>query len=183
MRQIELTQDKYALVDDEDYDFLAGLKWHAVKRGDNYYVQRTIIVKGVTKYIHMHREIMNPPRWMVVDHINGDALDNTRENLRVCTQGQNACNRKSSKNSASKYLGVSWDSEKRRWRAQIRTNSKAKKLGRFKTELEAAIIYNIAARKYHGEFARPNVLFQPKHPYTHSSPIVVADSKNGVIVY
>ena len=120
---------------------------------------------------------------MEVDHKNGDGLNNTRENLRICTREQNARNRRSVSGSTSKYLGVSWCKDKKRWRAQISAYGKCKKLGRFKTELEAAIIYNIAARKYYGRFAKPNVLFQPKHPYTHSSPIVVADSKNGVIVY
>lgn len=71
---------------------------------------------------------------MVIDHINGDGLDNTRENLRICTQGQNNRNRKASKNGTSKYLGVSWDKDKKRWRCQIRTNGKAKKLGRFRTD-------------------------------------------------
>ncbi len=158
MRQIQLTQGKYALVDDEDYEWLSQWKWHADKKGNNYYAKRNFMVEGVRKNTYIHRDIMNPPKYMEIDHKNGDGLDNRRKNLRVCTKSQNAMNRKSQKYSTSIYLGVSWDKEKKRWRAIIKANGKTKKLGRFKTELEAAIIYNIAARKYFGEFARPNIL-------------------------
>lgn len=159
MRQIELTRGKYAQIDNEDYEYLSQFKWYAEKKKcGRYYARRSIITKGVKKGAWMHREIMGPPREMSIDHINGDGLDNRRENLRTCTHQQNMCNRKSRKDSTSKYLGVSWEKSKKRWRAGIAANGKNKKLGRFKTELEAAIIYNIAARKYFGEFARPNVL-------------------------
>jgi len=101
-----------------------------------------------------------------VDHKNRNPLDNRRENLRFCTISQNNSNKQSEKNSTSKYLGVSLACIKRTtsnktyinyyWAASIGVNGVAKQLGKFKTELEAAIIYNIAARKYHREFANPN---------------------------
>ena len=137
-------------MDDEDYDFLAEFKWHAEKKDGSYYAKSS-------EAGSMHRLLPGlKDKRILGDHKDGNTLNNQRENLRACTSRQNNCNRKSSKNSISKYLGVSWDSEKIRWVSHIKVNGKNKKLGRFRTELEAAIIYNIAARKYHGEFANPN---------------------------
>lgn len=169
MKEIKLTKGKVALVDDSDYEWLNKSKWYANEGNSTYYARRYC---GVGTSIKMHQQIMTPPKGMLVDHRDGDGLNNQRSNLRICTISQNNTNRKPSKNGTSKYLGVSRNivnnrgfskanncyvsSEYIYWKAQIIDNKKVKVLGNFKTELEAAIIYNLTARRYHGEYARPN---------------------------
>ena len=160
MKRIPLTQGKFALVDDEDYEYLNQFKWFASKanKREAYYALRNDYTVNPSKQLWMHRIIMKPTGKMIIDHINGDGLDNRRKNLRICTRRQNAFNRGSGKGSASKYLGVSWYTYLKKWRSAIRVNGNSRHLGYFKTELEAAIISNIAMRKHYGEFARPNKL-------------------------
>jgi hypothetical protein len=104
--------------------------------------------------IALHREITSAPAGMVVDHINGDPLDNRRENLRVCEHRQNLWNGKPHRDGSSQYRGVSWSRHRKKWRAQIQ----GKTLGHFDTETEAALAYNAAAADRFGQFARPNMV-------------------------
>jgi len=104
----------------------------------------------------MHRLIMDPPRGYVVDHINGDGLDNRRANLRLATHAQNGRNRRKIKKGISKYKGVSWEESTGKWRALIHVDRKKISLGCYKDEVTAAKVYDKAAKKYHGEFARLN---------------------------
>lgn len=91
-----------------------------------------------------------------VDHINRNTLDNSISNLRASTKNQNGANRKSSKNSSSKFLGVSWSKVNNQWRASICVEGVDKYLGSFTNEVEASEAYNIAALIHHGEFAALN---------------------------
>ena len=93
-----------------------------------------------------------------VDHANHDTLDNSVENLRASTISQNLMNRRSSKGSISKYLGVCWHKMGGKWVAQIKINRKVTHLGLFTSETEAAKAYNTAAAKHHGEFANLNAI-------------------------
>lgn len=162
MKKIPLTQGKFALVNDEDYDYLDQWKWCADKAHSRnvYYARRMAKIEGRFRGLQMHVQIMSPPKGMMVDHRNGDGLDNRRENLRICTHRQNNLNRIAVRGSSSKYLNVRLRSDTNKWEAgvRIRANGKRKNLGSFETELEAGIIANIAMRKYYGEFARPNKL-------------------------
>ena len=158
MKQIKLTQGKVALVDNKDFKFLNQWKWHAIKIDSIYYACRKNSIGESPQRIFMHRVLLKAKADQLIDHKDTDGLNNQKENLRFCTRSENARNRKSMKKSTSKYLGVSWDKEKSRWRGNITKNGKNIKLGTFKIEKEAAVIYNIAARKYYGEFARPNKL-------------------------
>lgn len=106
----------------------------------------------------MHRYIMQPPRGFVVDHINGDKLDNRRENLRVCLQAHNTANQKPQQNRTSEYKGVTRDVSRGLWRAQIKYRGKVKFLGRYSDECDAALAYNRAAALLFGKYARPNEL-------------------------
>ncbi len=169
VKQIQLTQGKFALVDDKDFEMLSQYKWYAHKSGKTYYAERNKD-KGVGK---MHRLIMNCPEGMVVDHIDHNGLNNQKVNLRICSHAENNRNSKSRKNSKSQYLGVSLNIKRRTtpykdgtprdytrhtWIAQIETNGKNYNLGRYKTEEEAALAYNAKAAELFGKFANLNII-------------------------
>lgn len=160
MKEIKLTQGKVALVDDEDHERLSKFKWCAVVSmwGKRWIAGRGgKTINGKRKTIFMHREIMNTPSGLDTDHINHNSLDNRKCNLRICTRSENMCNRKgANRNSASKYLGVWWDENNKKWEAQIKVHYKQKYLGQFKSEKEAAIVRDKAAIELHGAFASLN---------------------------
>lgn len=162
MKTIPLTQGKMVLVDDDDYETLMQFKWVYKKPGHRrtaYAVRGKIVgYEAGKKYttIAMHRVIMRSPIGYEIDHINGNGLDNRKENLRIATRAQNQQNRNILRHNTSGYKGVSKDRET--WRAQIRVNNTIMRLGRFRDKISAAIAYNEAAKKYHGEFARLNPL-------------------------
>lgn len=155
MKKIKLTQGKYTLVDDADFEWLNQWKWHAIKNYNKFYALRT----EKEKNIRMHRFILNPPFKKEIDHINGDGLDNRRENLRICTHSENLKNREKQSNNLSGFKGVCWNKSDKRWVGQIfLKGKKCIYLGFFKTKEEAALAYNQAAKKYFGEFAKLNNL-------------------------
>lgn len=109
------------------------------------------------KTIYMHRELMNPPEGMEVDHINGNGLDNRKANLRVCTKEENQQNSKKRTGKSSSFKGVCWDSSGRKWRARITVDKKHLQIGQFEMELKAAEAYDKEARYYFGAFAKLNL--------------------------
>jgi hypothetical protein len=148
-KQIQLTQGKFALVDDEDYCDLSQYKWSLATCG---YAQR-----GTSPKIYMHRQIMNAPTGMEVDHINGNRADNRKSNLRLCSHQQNLQARPRFKNNSSGFRGVNYEKKGlKHWRARIELNGKKIDLGLYIDPRDAAIAYNNAARIIHGEFARLN---------------------------
>lgn len=156
MKKIPLTQGKFAIVDDADFEWLSQYKWRIQnKRNGNYYARCSMKLSGKWVTQTMHRLIMNAEKGKDVDHINHNGLDNRRQNLRICTRKQNLQNiRKRSK--TSKFKGVSWSQSRHRWCASICVNQKRINLGRYKTEDEAAMAYDKAAKMYFGEFANLN---------------------------
>lgn len=158
---MELNSDKITIFDIDDLYILDSIhRWGASKHGDRYYAHssRTIEKKRITYCLH--RLITTCPEGMYVDHINGDTLDNTKSNLRICTNKENCRNTKLSKNSTSGYKGVSCYKKDRnkKWIAKIMVDYKTINLGYFWTKEEAAYAYNLAAVKYHGDFARLNII-------------------------
>jgi HNH endonuclease len=148
---IPLSQGQSALVDDEDFEWLSKYKW-------GFYGPKNYAQNGARnrkpQTILMHRLILDAPKGLVVDHIDGNGLNNQRSNLRLATRRQNAHNRPKQANNQSGFKGIS--KHHRRWKATIRANGKCIYLGLFKTAELAGAVYDQAALKFHGEFARMN---------------------------
>ena len=165
VKEIKLSRGMVAIVDDDMYDFLNQWKWFA-RTGDEkvFYACRTVYVMPVdgkrkAALWHMHRIVAETPDGMVTDHINGNTLDNRRENLRVCMPNQNVKNmQKSTRPLSSPYKGVSFHKQSGKWQASIKTEYKQKWLGNFENQLDAAKAYNLAAIAQHGEYAKVNEL-------------------------
>jgi hypothetical protein len=150
-KEIQLTKGLVALVDEEDHKMLMGLgvRWCV---NDGYAFN--------AKLGRMHRYLLSAPEGVMVDHRNGNKLDNQRENLRLCSNSQNQANRRVAVGK-SKFKGVVWQKRKSGtgfWKAQITVNKQVIYLGAFPTDLDAAKAYNQAALAHFGEFAHLNDL-------------------------
>ncbi|NQT02028.1 MAG: HNH endonuclease [Planctomycetes bacterium] len=152
VRYIPLTQGKFTIVDADDYEHLNKCKWSCQKIGNTFYAYRNESYKKIA----MHHEIMNAPKGMVVDHIDGNGLNNRKSNLRICTQAQNNQNKRPKRNCSSKYKGVSFHKFSKKWEVQIACNKKREHVGRFDDEIEAALAYDRKAGELFGEFAYLN---------------------------
>jgi hypothetical protein len=156
MKQIPLTQGKFALVDDADYEWL--MQWNYFYC-NGYAARKTSGRFGEPrKLIYMHREVMKAPDGTLVDHRNTErTLDNRRRNLRVCTRSQNGANTKKHANNHSGFKGVSLITDQRKpYRAEIRISGDKIYLGSFDKADEAARAYDAKAKELFGEFARTN---------------------------
>lgn len=144
------------IIDDEDFERVTKYNWFGwtTPRHTSMYVVGWVDHKTV----RLHRFIMGAKIGSIVDHSNGNALDNRKCNLRIATSKQNNQNAKKRRNSkTSKFKGVHYCNVWKIWKAQIQTNKKKLCLGSYNTELEAAKAYDLAALEYFGEFARINI--------------------------
>lgn len=148
MRKILLKDNRFALVDNDDFYRLNYFNWNYFNTG---YTARC--VKG--RPLYMHREVMNCPKGLCVDHINGNRLDNRKANLRICTKAQNQCHSKLSITNKTGFRGVVLH-KSGKWRARISVKNKTKNLGYYQDKINAAKAYNDAAQMYYGEFASLN---------------------------
>lgn len=164
MKTIQLTQGQVALVDDEDFERLNAFKWQAYfdPKAKSFYAVRKSRVDGKRTTVRMHRVIVNAQPGDIVDHINMSTLDNRRENLRICSNAQNCRNVGKAtyvvREQTSGFKGVSWRSDRAKWRVRISVDGNDKTVGHFDDELTAALAYDAAALKLHGEFARTNAM-------------------------
>jgi hypothetical protein len=148
-------------VSDEDYDrVLPHALCVSINSMGTFYVMMTIKKPGGGYYnTALHRFIMDAPKGMFVDHINGNTLDNTRENLRLCTAKGNAQNQSIQKRKkTSKYKGVYRNSTNTKWVGLIKHSGIKYGLGSFSVEEDAARAYNKKALELFGEFAKLNII-------------------------
>lgn len=153
-REVPLSRGLVALVDDADYDRVVGEgKWHARASLHTHYARRNVwVTRERCVTILMHAFITG---WSLVDHINGDGLDNRRANMRPATPAQNQQNARGRSDNASGLKGVR-RLPSGRWAAHIKAHGRRYHLGVFDTSLEAAMAYDVAAVEHFGAFARPN---------------------------
>lgn len=157
MKTIALSQGKVTLVDDEDYRWLHQISWYAALIGGKYRTHWYAVTTDKAHY-KMHRLIMRAPKGMVVDHIDGDGLNNQKSNLRVVTASQNAKNRRKGLGAngaapTSRFKGVNYYQPSGQWVARLMVDRESIHLGYHDNEEAAAKAYDEAARKHHGEFA------------------------------
>ena len=147
----------FAMVDDEDFDSLNQWKWgNRTKKRETSYAVRHVGHGKKQKTILMHRQLLNPEKNQLVDHIDRNGLNNQRSNIRVCSIQQNSYNIRPKRNGSSRYKGVYWSKVGKVWIAKIKANNKNIQLGRFNDEAEAAKVRDLASIKYHGDFAYLN---------------------------
>lgn len=148
MKEIKLTKEMIALVDDTDYETFGQFKWYAQRAGTHWYAARR---NSNQVLVLLHREIMNTPTELVVHHLDGNSLNCQRANMTNCTNAQNV------QHSCFNLRGVGWDKVNKKYRSKITVNYKTIHLGRFTTEEAAVKAYNEAAIKYFGENATLSV--------------------------
>ncbi len=157
---IPLTKGQFAIVDAEDFEALNKFKWYyrPGQRKDGYAVRSIWLDwrKGKLLTFRLHREIIGAKAGELVDHINGDTLDCRKSNLRICSHAQNMKNQAKRVTNLSGYKGVTWNKRFKKFQARIGSNGKYRSLGYYMDPKEAALAYDNAAEKYHGEFARKN---------------------------
>jgi hypothetical protein len=154
-REIPLTNKKgqvlgIAIVDAEDYELVSQVRWYLIKG----YAHRSVKTEGKFIGLKMHREIIDAPKGVQVDHINGNKLDNRKINLRLCNNSQNQVNRGKAAVGSSTFKGVYLF--KGAWVARVTFNRKGVYLGRFGSEADAARAYDRKAQELFGDFAQLN---------------------------
>lgn len=164
MRIIDINSNEYGvqqvIVDDEDYEFVSNYAMH-VWSTPRHHTLYAIITFSRVKQLRLHRVLTKAKDNEVVDHINGNGLDNRRSNLRVTTQLNNNANARKKAKATSMYKGVSLyldGATSKPWKAQIQRDGRKFHIGYFATEIEAAIAYDNAAKEYFGEFAVLNMM-------------------------
>jgi hypothetical protein len=160
-KEIQLTQGKVAIVDDEDYEYLNQWKWQAnQKKSKRFYAYRGKKIDGKYKMIYLHRFVLNIiDKNIFIDHVNMNPLDNRKQNLRICNRSQNQMNKNVQKNNISGYKGVHFDKRTNKFFSYVTVNKKRYWLGYFIDPIDAAKAYNKGAIKFHGEFANLNKIY------------------------
>ena len=158
MKKIQLTQGENTIVDDQDVGIVNKHKWHILRGRNTFYAVRNVQIAKITKSIYLHRLLLGLSRGdkQEVDHINHDGLDNRKKNLRIVDHRKNQWNTYPRADCLSKYKGISWDNQRKKWQARCMVNGHRYCLGRFDNEIDAAAIYNYFARICFGEYAHLN---------------------------
>ena len=170
VRLIPLTQGKFAVVDEDDYEIVRRFPWYCQRTKRTNYAMCKMYIgslggKSQSVYMSLHRLIMRPPHVMDIDHKDHNGLNCRRSNMRICTRTENARGRRictDIRRKTSVYKGVSWNKRICKWHARICVKRKDIHLGYYLYETEAAYAYDEAAIKYFGEYA---ILNFPKREY------------------
>lgn len=166
---ITLTQGAVALVDESDIEIVSARKWRLQKCGRRW-AYAVADIRG--RVVGMHRLITNCPVGMVVDHIDGNGLNNVRTNLRIATASQNIRSQRVQQVSkTSKFKGVYWDKKQLAWIARIGIGGQRIPLGSFDAEDDAARAYDAAAMLHFGQFALCNLTPLPDTRSTAMSAV------------
>lgn len=169
MKTIALSRGMVATVDDQDYARLSEFTWRILhKPGSRRWYAQTeyrIDGKGQRFYAVMHRVILNVLPGIVIDHIDGDGLNNTRANLRICDASDNNANtsKRAPEKSTSKYKGVWKGSDRQVWTAKLSRHGRIVYRGSFETEIEAAHAYDRAVLQFCPGVGRLNFPAAPDH--------------------
>lgn len=151
---VPLTKGYEAVIDAEDVPFVEGFNWHAAESGGKVYARRKEYTSGGSCTFLMHRVLLGAPSGLLVDHVNGDGLDNRRLNLRLATPAENRQNMIRPVHNTSGLKGASWCGRTKKWQATISVNRKQHHLGRFATPEAAHAAYCDASARFHGAFGR-----------------------------
>jgi hypothetical protein len=175
-----LTDGSFALVDTEDYARLCKYRWKKCGNGTG---KAYVLRSTGGKKIRLHREIMGASKGQIVDHINGDPLDNRKANLRFADAYDNARNRAKCKRfkgrpTSSRYKGVYWDKSHGKYRAEITCWGKRHRLGRFPDPKDAARTYDLKAMELFGEFAWTNFDY-PEKDHTEVTRCKLVETGSG----
>lgn len=154
--ELELTRGQVTIFDEEDLPIVTQHTWHADPSGPTFYAVSMKYKAGKYYRLTLHRLLLAAPNGTVVDHIDGNGLNNRRKNIRLCTPQENAMNRTRPQRNPWGYRGVTWNKRYSHFVGQIRHEQKIHYLGSFKTAEEAARAYDEAARRLRGPFARVN---------------------------
>lgn len=143
----------YCVVDATDIPIIKEFRWYGMKRGEVFYAYSKIS----SHKILMHRLVIHANNNQIVDHIDHNGLNNRRTNLRICSQQENTFNSRSSKNSSSRFVGVSYIKQDKKWISYLKKDGKIVHRQRHATELEAAQARDEAAKIFFGKFAHLNL--------------------------
>jgi hypothetical protein len=161
MKEIQLSQGKVALVDDDDFGVLNQYVWSAYKDCHTFYAVGRFKIRGNRKMVKMHHIIIGHPLpGYVCDHIDGNGLNNQRHNLRFLTYRESCLNRRNVSR-MSKYPGVVWMNKQKKWASQLWIKGKHKYLGLYSTEEDAFIAYMTIVKKENPQFNTNFRIFDP----------------------
>jgi hypothetical protein len=143
-----------AIVNEQDFDKINQYKWSSIFCGKAKFPYA--ISSHFGKIVYMHRIVIDAKSDQLVDHIDGNGLNNSRENLRFVTSSQNNMNQSKRSDNTSGHKGISWCPDREKYQVYVNIDRKRKSLGRYKTIEEAIYVRDQAAKSHYGEYAREN---------------------------
>jgi AP2 domain/HNH endonuclease len=140
-------------IDDADFELVSPYRWDAQRSLSTRTTYARSRLGGSRSAVPLHRLLLSPPEGSVVDHIDGNGLNNVRSNLRVCSRSENSFNAQRRKDNTSGFKGVYWHRRIGKWQAEVVAHRKRNHLGYYDTPEQAAEVARAFREKVHGEFA------------------------------